>query len=44
MRQEMEPLMHHYGVDIVLQGHVHSCSPYTLTFVLCDLCPLPMSV
>lgn len=30
MRQEMEPLLHHYGADIVLQGHVHSCAPSAL--------------
>ena len=30
MRQEMEHLLHHYGADIVLQGHVHSCTPYAL--------------
>lgn len=26
MRQEMEHLLHYYGADIVLQGHVHSCA------------------
>ena len=26
MRLEMEHLLHRYGADIVLQGHVHSCA------------------
>ena len=29
MRLEMEHLLHGYGADIVLQGHVHSCTPPT---------------
>ena len=31
MRQEMEHLLHYYGADIVLQGHVHSCALLTAT-------------
>ena len=30
MRQEMEHLLHYYGADIVLQGHVHSCAFHAL--------------
>lgn len=39
MRQEMEHLLHHYGADIVLQGHVHSCAPCAHSLCPGALCP-----
>lgn len=35
MRLEMEQLLHKYGADIVLQGHVHSCAQTPQRSTLC---------